>query len=90
MADVLGGFEGVYKLDIGGNACALGAAYYATWALERKDGEAFEDYVAERWDEDKQVKRIGEAYKEGVWEEYGEVLKGFRLVEEEIVRSAHN
>jgi xylulokinase len=90
MADVLGGFEGVYKLDIGGNACALGAAYYATWALERKDGEAFEDYVAERWDEDKQVKRIGDAYKEGVWEEYGEVLKGFRLVEEEIVRSAHN
>ncbi|KAF8536895.1 hypothetical protein BDD12DRAFT_848827 [Trichophaea hybrida] len=90
MAEVLGGFEGVYKLDIGSNACALGAAYYATWALERKDGEAFEDYVAERWDEDKQVKRIGDAYKEGVWEEYGEVLKGFRLAEEEIVRIAHN
>jgi xylulokinase len=90
MAEVLGGFEGVYKLDIGSNACALGAAYYATWALERKEGEAFEDYVADRWDEDRQVKRIGDAYKQGVWEEYGEVLKGFRLAEEEIVKTAHN
>ena len=90
MAGVIGGFEGVYKLDIGGNACALGAAYYATWALERKQGEAFEDYVAERWDEEKQVKRIGDAYQEGIWEEYGEILKGFKMAEYEIVRKHHN
>ncbi|KAA8896035.1 hypothetical protein FN846DRAFT_921904 [Sphaerosporella brunnea] len=90
MAEVLGGFEGVYKLDIGSNACALGAAYYATWALERKEGEAFEDYVADWWDEENQVKRIGDSYKEGVWEEYGELLKGFRLAEEKLVKIAHN
>lgn len=90
MAEVLGGFEGIYKLDIGSNACALGAAYYAAWALERTSGESFEDYVASRWDEEKQVKRIGDAYKQGIWEEYGEVLKGFRLVEEEISANYHN
>lgn len=33
---VLGGAEGVYKLDIGGNACALGAAYKAVWGVERR------------------------------------------------------
>ncbi len=30
--NALGGKEGVFKLDIGGNACALGAAYRAVWA----------------------------------------------------------
>ena len=90
MAEVLGGFEGVYKLDIGSNACALGAAYYAAWALERTNDEPFEDYVAARWDEEKQVKRIGDAYKPGVWEEYGEVLKGFKLAEKKIITSCHN
>lgn len=33
---VLGGAEGVFRLDIGGNACALGAAYKAVWGVERK------------------------------------------------------
>lgn len=87
VAGVLGGFEGVYRLDVGSNACALGAAYYAAWALERSQGDAepFEDFVAQRWDEKKHVQRIGDAYREGVWEEYGQVLEGFRLAEEEIV-----
>ena len=40
--EVLGGVEGVYRLDIGGNACALGSAYKAVWAVERKTGETFE------------------------------------------------
>lgn len=92
MAGVLGGFEGVYRLDIGSNAGALGAAYYAAWALERTQGDAepFEDFVAQRWDEEKHVQRIGDAYREGVWEEYGQVLEGFRLAEEEIVRIARS
>ncbi|KAK8212109.1 xylulose kinase [Phyllosticta capitalensis] len=33
---VLGGAEGIFKLDIGGNACALGAAYKAVWGVERR------------------------------------------------------
>lgn len=32
--EVLGGAEGVWKLDVGGNACALGAAYKAVWTAE--------------------------------------------------------
>ena len=36
--EVLGGVDGVYRLDVGENACALGAAYKAVWAMER-DGE---------------------------------------------------
>lgn len=86
-AEVLGGFEGAYKLDIGSNACALGASYYAAWALERKGSEAFEDYVDRYWEEETHAVRIGDAYKEGVWEEYGSVMKGFRIVEEEIMKT---
>ena len=89
MAKVLGGFEGVYKLDIGSNACALGAAYYAAWALERGGDEAFEDYVGEHWEEETHAVRIGDAYKKGVWEEYGSVMEGFRMVEEEIMTNSH-
>ncbi|KAL0264651.1 hypothetical protein SLS55_000601 [Diplodia seriata] len=33
---VLGGAEGIFRLDIGGNACALGAAYKAVWGVERR------------------------------------------------------
>ncbi len=36
IGDVLGGADGVYRLDVGGNACALGGAYKAVWALERE------------------------------------------------------
>ena len=39
--EVLGSIEGVYKLDIGGNACALGSAYKAVWGCERKPGQTF-------------------------------------------------
>ena len=34
---VLGGDDGVYRLDVGENACALGAAYKAVWAMERNE-----------------------------------------------------
>lgn len=90
MADVLGGAEGVYKLDIGGNACALGAAYFAAWAAERGEKEAFEDFVSERWEEDKRVEKVGEGYKKGVWEWYGKVLEGFKDAEGRVIERAHN
>lgn len=93
MADVLGGAEGVYKLDIGGNACALGAAYYAAWSGESGGKNAnvgFEDFVSERWDEGSRVERVGEGYRKGVWEWYGKVLEGFREVERRVVERAHN
>lgn len=78
---VLGGSDGVYKLEIGGNACALGAAYKAAWGVQRQQGEKFEDFLEARWNEEGFVKKICEGYREGVFERYGEALRGFEEVE---------
>lgn len=95
---VLGGAEGVFRLDIGGNACALGAAYKAVWGVERvvhspdaeapnvrqKRGEGietFEEFIEGRWDEGSFVKKIAEGYRKGVWERYGDAVRGFGAVE---------
>lgn len=85
--EVLGGSEGVFKLDIGGNACALGSAYKAVWACERKKGEGFEDLISSRWDEAKFVERIAEGYQEGVYEKYGEAVKGFGEMEKLVLKT---
>lgn len=84
--EVLGGVEGVYRLDIGGNACALGAAYKAVWGCERKQEQSFEELIGSRWDEAKFVERIDEGYTEGVFEKYGEAVEGFGLMEKEFLR----
>jgi xylulokinase len=83
--EVLGGSEGIYKLDVGENACALGAAYKAVWACERKEEESFEELIGKRWDEDAFAKKIAEGYQKGVWETYGEALDGFARMEEELL-----
>lgn len=85
---VLGGSEGVYKLEIGGNACALGGAYKAAWGVQRKNGEKFEDFLQARWNEEGFVKKICEGYRKGVFEQYGEALKGFNEVEEYVIKEA--
>ena len=83
---VLGGVEGVYRLDIGGNACALGAAYKAVWACERTSpGQTFESLVGERWDESKFVQRIADGYVQGVFETYGKAVQGFDRMEKLVV-----
>jgi xylulokinase len=87
-SDVLGGAEGVYRLDIGGNACALGAAYKAVWGVERDKGESFEDLIGKRWDETSFVRKVSGGYREGVWERYGEALKGFDEMEKRVVTVA--
>lgn len=53
----------MYKLDVGGNACALGSAFKAVWAVERKVGETFEELVGGRWREGEVVERIAEGYR---------------------------
>ena len=88
--EVLGGAEGVYRLDIGGNACALGAAYKAVWAVERQDGEKFEELVGKRWNEADFVKKVDQGYRRGVYEKYGEALQGFAHMEEEVIRTSAN
>lgn len=85
--DVLGGIEGIYRLDIGGNACALGAAYKAVWGRERRDStHTFEQLIGERWNEAAFVKRVADGYREGVFERYGEALRGFELMEQAVCR----
>ena len=75
--EVLGGSEGVWKLDVGENACALGSAYKAVWALERGEGETFEDLIGGRWREEEFTKKIAEGYQRGLWERYGVAVEGF-------------
>ncbi|KAF2797050.1 D-xylulose kinase-like protein [Melanomma pulvis-pyrius CBS 109.77] len=85
---VLGGADGVYKLDIGGNACALGAAYKAAWGTGRQRNETFEDFLEKSWLEEGFVERICDGYREGVWERYGDVLRGFEELEGRVIRES--
>ena len=83
--EVLGGAEGVYRLDVGANACALGAAYKAVWAVERAKGETFEEYVGKRWKERDFVEKIDDGYREDVFKEYGKALHGFEEMEKRVL-----
>ncbi|KAL7626227.1 hypothetical protein AAE478_002997 [Parahypoxylon ruwenzoriense] len=98
FGDVLGGADGVYRLDVGGNACALGGAYKALWALERNgngsgdgEGESFEELLGRRWREEEAVQKVlGAGYRDGVFQAYGRVLGAFEEMEERVLRVAHN
>lgn len=83
--EVLGGSEGVFKLDLGENACALGAAYKAVWACERAEGQSFEDLIAGRWKEEDFVQKIAEGYDREKYELYGKALKGFQAMERDLL-----
>jgi xylulokinase len=83
--EILGGAEGVYKLDIGDNACALGAAYKAVWGIERAEGQTFENLIGERWREEEFVEKIAEGYQEGVFELYGKAVEGFEAMEKKVL-----
>jgi xylulokinase len=85
IGDVLGGAEGVWKLDVGGNACALGGAYKAVWAIERKDGESFEKLIGDRWRESDAVEKVDLGYRDDVWDKYGKVLGTFEQMEQEVL-----
>lgn len=84
--EVLGGSEGVYKLDVGENACALGAAYKAVWAIEKTGEQTFEDLIGSRWREEQFAQKIADGYQEGIFEKYGEALVGFERMENELLR----
>lgn len=83
--EVLGGSEGVFKLDVGENACALGAAYKAVWAMERAESETFEELVGKRWREDEFIQKIADGYQPNLWERYGAALRGFEMMEERLL-----
>ena len=86
VGDVLGGTEGVWRLDVGGNACALGGAYKAVWAVERGEGENFDEFIGRRWSEEGKVEKVDQGYKEVVWERYGDVLEAFERMEGEVLK----
>lgn len=85
LGDVLGGADGVYKLDVGGNACALGGAYKALWALERNRGETFDELIAKRWKEEGSIERVDRGFKDGVYQQYGRVLGAFEQMEQKLL-----
>lgn len=91
MGSVLGGAEGVYRLDVGGNACALGGAYKAVWALERRDEkETFDELIGKRWRGDEAVEKVDVGYRPGVFERYGKVVGAFEEMENRILKVAKN
>ncbi|PKS12689.1 hypothetical protein jhhlp_000897 [Lomentospora prolificans] len=85
MGEVLGGAEGVYKLDVGGNACALGGAYKAVWALERAEGESFDELIGKRWKEEGAIQKVDDGFKDGLFQRYGKVLPAFDQLEQKIL-----
>jgi len=85
IGDVLGGTEGVYKLDVGGNACALGGAYKAVWAVERKSGESFEELIGGRWRESEAAVKVDDGYRPEIWKKYGDVLSAFEEMEKRVL-----
>ncbi|KAL2017302.1 hypothetical protein VTK56DRAFT_2325 [Thermocarpiscus australiensis] len=90
VGDVLGGADGVYKLDVGGNACALGGAYKAVWAFERAEGETFDELIGKRWREEGAIRKVDDGYKDGVFQRYGSVLGAFEEMEARILKVARN
>lgn len=85
IGDVLGGVDGVYKLDVGGNACALGGAYKALWGLERKKDQTFDDLIGQRWKEEGAIEKVGDGFRDGVYQKYGNILGAFRGMEEKLL-----
>lgn len=75
----------MWRLNVGGNACALGGASRAVWTVERED-ESFEAFVGARWREGDFVKRIAEGYRGGVFGRYGRAVEAFGRVEAEVLR----
>lgn len=85
LGNVLGGADGVYKLDVGGSACALGGAYKAVWALERREEETFDDFLAGRWQEEGSIEKVEKGYLKGIYEQYGRVLPAFEEMENRLL-----
>ncbi|KAK4696698.1 hypothetical protein P7C71_g1265, partial [Lecanoromycetidae sp. Uapishka_2] len=83
--EVLGGVEGIYRLDVGGNACALGSAYKAVWAVERKKGETFEQLIRGRWNEEDFVIKVAKGYQRDVYAAYEKGVEALEAVEKETI-----
>ncbi|KAI0434131.1 xylulose kinase-like protein [Xylaria sp. FL1042] len=93
FGDVLGGAEGVYRLDVGGNACALGGAYKALWACERgeeQEQKSFDELIGARWKEEGNVQKVDDGFREREYGMYGNVLGAFEEMERRVLSVAKN
>lgn len=75
-----------YRLDVGGNACALGSAYKAVWTVERKPGETFEDFISSRWRKSEFVEKIADGYQEKIYRSYQKGVDGLEAVEKDVLK----
>jgi xylulokinase len=66
VGEVLGGSDGIFKLDMAENTCALGAAYKTVWSLEQNKNETFDELIGRRWEESDFMGRIADGYQKGV------------------------
>lgn len=89
IGDVLGGADGVYRLDIGGSACAIGGAYKVLWALERKPGETFDQFLAARWTDEGAVEKIDDGFRPATYQKYGDILRAFDDMEQRLLAENH-
>ncbi|KAL1901336.1 hypothetical protein Sste5346_001741 [Sporothrix stenoceras] len=89
LGEVLGGAEGVYRLDVGGNACALGGAYKALWSVERSGNETFDELIGKRWTPEGQIEKVDVGYRTEQFAQYGQVLGAFDNMEQTILKEEH-
>jgi xylulokinase len=96
---VLGGARGVFALAPGrgggaAGAAALGGAHKAAWGAMRAPGQAFDEFLRERWGREAEggdegyLTKVAEGYCEGVWERYGLAVDGLDMLEKEVLRVA--
>ncbi|KAI1744017.1 xylulose kinase-like protein [Xylaria scruposa] len=93
FGDVLGGAEGVYRLDVGGNACALGGAYKALWACERDSSgqpKSFDELIGARWKEEGNIQKVDDGYRHREYAMYQNVLGAFEEMESRVLSVAKN
>ncbi|PHH62923.1 hypothetical protein CDD81_6556 [Ophiocordyceps australis] len=90
LGNVLGGADGVYKLDVGENACALGGAFKALWATERTKDQTFDDFVAERWKEEGSVEKVNQGFQPQTYAKYQGVLGAFAAMEQRLLAEEHS
>ena len=75
----------MYRLDVGGKACALGSAYKAVWAIERKEGETFEELIGARWREEEFVKKVADGYQAEQFKFYENGVEALERLERKVL-----
>ena len=84
LAEVLGS-KGIYRQQ-SSNACAMGGANKAAYAIRRRENESFEEFVKARWKQDS-IERLNDGYVPGVWESYGLLVPALKKCQDMVLLS---